>query len=110
MLLSFFARSTWRSASRLFTKALVRVARLLPPDFFSICALSSSSNVLFMRARRTAMDEMTSGSVLPRATACSSLSKGTRFLLVHRAGVGLVLLADADGIDDDEWSLALASG
>ena len=52
----------------------------------------------------------TSSSVLPRATACSSFSKADAGLFLHRAGVGLVLLADADGIDDDEVVLGRGVG
>ena len=39
--------------------------------------------------------------VIPDATAWSSLSKAT-LVLLHGSRVGLVFLADADGIDDDE--------
>ena len=46
-----------------------------------------------------------SSSRLPRATPSRSLSKATVGLLLERAGVGLVALADADGIDDDEVGL-----
>jgi hypothetical protein len=47
---------------------------------------------------------------LPKATACISFSKLTVGFCLHGAGVGLVLLAHADGIDDDEVVLGLGVG
>ena len=48
------------------------------------------------------MDEITSGSGIAQGNGLQQLVERDRFSLVHRAGVGLVALADPDGIDDDE--------
>ena len=51
-----------------------------------------------------------SSSRLPRATPSRSLRKFHGGLALERAGVGLVALADADGIDDDEVGLGARVG
>ncbi len=71
---------------------------------------SGLSNWRSRRARRPAREERTSGSVLPKATAWSSLSKGTVWLAFQGRGVGLLGFADADAVDDDEVGLCLGVG
>ena len=82
-----------------------------PPVAWAILALLGVGAGRFSRrARRAATMESTSGSVLPSATACSSLSSGTDFFWSIGRRVGLVALAHADAVDDDEVVLGLGVG
>ena len=73
-----------------------------PPAAVSTLARSASVSCASSRARRAATLESTSGSTLPSATACSSLSSGTVFFWSIGRLVGLVALAHAHAVDDDE--------
>jgi hypothetical protein len=81
-----------------------------PPLAASTLPRSASVSCASSRASRTATLDNTSGSTLPRLTARSSASKGTVFFWsIGRESV-LSLLAHADGVDDDEVVLGVASG
>ncbi len=63
-----------------------------------------------MRASRPAMLVSTSSSVFPKCDGLEQLLEGDAGLFLHRPRIGLVLLADADGVDDDEVIFARSVG
>ena len=108
--LSCLALAIWLSGLRAMTRSVVNCSRVLPPESSGHLFDHPPAYLPTDPGHRAARDEITSGSVLPRLTACRSFSKLTvGFLSMGRESV----LSSSQTPTQStmmKWSLTRASG